>query len=49
MSSPVTVHLSGGDLIIGVAEDLEVTMTGPAEPIYSGRLSAQLTSRLESM
>ena len=47
--SPVTVHLAGGDLVIDVGDDLEVTMTGPADLIYSGRLSAQLTSRLESM
>ncbi len=49
LESPVTVHLAGGDLIIHVSDDLGVTMTGPAEPIYAGRLSPALTSRLESM
>jgi len=49
LESPVTVHLAGGDLVIDVSDDLEVTMTGPADPIYSGRMSAELTSRLESM
>lgn len=39
LSSPVTVHLAGGDLVIAVDDDLEVTMTGPAEPIYEGELS----------
>ena len=43
MQSPVTVHLAGGD------DDLRVTMTGPADPIYSGRFSADLMSRLEAM
>lgn len=47
--SPVTVHLAGGDLLIEVDDDLRVTMTGPADPIYSGRLSAALMSRLETM
>lgn len=49
MQSPVTVHLAGGDLLIDVAPDLRVTMTGPADPIYSGRFSAHLMSRLEAM
>ena len=49
LTSPVTVHLAGGDLMIGVDDDLRVTMTGPADPIYSGRMSAELMSRLETM
>jgi diaminopimelate epimerase len=47
--SPVTVHLTGGDLEIGVDDDLEVTMTGPAELIYEGRLAPALVSRLEAL
>lgn len=47
--SPVTVHLAGGDLIIDVTDDLEVTMTGPAEPVYEGRMSTDLTNRLGSL
>lgn len=49
LESPITVHLAGGDLIIDVTHDLEVTMTGPAEPVYEGRMSADLTNRLESL
>lgn len=49
LQSPVTVHLAGGDLLIEVSDDLRVTMTGPADPIYSGRMSAELMSRLEDM
>lgn len=49
LSSPVTVHLAGGDLEIAVDNDLEVTMTGPAELIYEGRLSPTLTVRLETL
>ncbi len=40
--SPVTVHLAGGDLEIAVDDDLEVTMTGPAEHVYDGELSHEL-------
>ena len=47
-TSPVTVHLAGGDLIIDVTDDLEVTMTGPAQPVYEGRMSAHLTDRVVS-
>ena len=47
-ASPVTVHLKGGDLEIDVDDDLEVTMTGPAAPLYAGELSADLTARLEA-
>jgi len=47
MASPVTVHLPGGDLVIDVADDLQVTMTGPAEPVYAGEISAALLERLK--
>jgi diaminopimelate epimerase len=43
----VTVHLLGGDLLIAVDDDLEVTMTGPAEEIYRGELSPELARALE--
>jgi len=46
LTSPVTVHLAGGDLVIAVDDDLEVTMTGPAEPIYEGELSRSLVRTL---
>lgn len=49
LQSPVTVHLAGGDLAIAVDNDLEVTMTGPAELIYEGRLSPELAERLEAL
>ena len=49
LRSPVTVHLAGGDLEIAVDDDLEVTMTGPAEPVYEGELSPELVRRLEAL
>lgn len=49
LTSPVTVHLAGGDLTIAVDDNLEVTMTGPAEMIYEGALAPALVARLERM
>ena len=49
LTSPVTVHLAGGDLVIAVDDDLEVTMTGPAQEIYRGELSPALVSALEEL
>jgi diaminopimelate epimerase len=49
LAPPVTVHLKGGDLEIDVDDQLEVTMTGPAAPIYSGRVSPALTRTLEAL
>jgi diaminopimelate epimerase len=49
LASPVTVHLAGGDLVIAVDDDLEVTMTGPAEEIYRGELSPDLARALEDL
>jgi diaminopimelate epimerase len=37
--SPVTVRLDGGDLVVDVAEDLHVDLTGWAVPVYAGTLS----------
>jgi diaminopimelate epimerase len=48
LRSPVTIHLAGGDLLVAVDEELEVIMTGPAEPIYAGELSPELVRRLEA-
>ena len=49
LTSPVTVHLAGGDLEIAVDDELEVTMTGPAEEIYRGELSPELARALEEL
>lgn len=49
VTPPVTVHLKGGDLEIDVDDDLEVTMTGPAAPLYAGQVSDALTARMERM
>lgn len=48
-TSPVTVHLAGGDLVIDVDDNLEVTMTGPAEAIYEGELAPSLVDVLRAL
>jgi len=41
-SGPVLVHLPGGDLVIEVDQDMRVTMTGAAEPVFQGELGEGL-------
>jgi diaminopimelate epimerase len=45
--SPVTVKLDGGELEVEVSEELDVALTGWAEPVYSGELSEEFVARLE--
>jgi diaminopimelate epimerase len=44
--SPLTVHLDGGDLEVDVGEDLNVTLTGWALPVYTGALSDEFLEEL---
>jgi diaminopimelate epimerase len=45
--SPVTVTLDGGELEVEVSDDLDVTLTGWAEPVYAGEFSDDFVSRLK--
>ena len=44
--NPVTVELDGGQLEVEVSPDLDVTLTGWAEPVFEGELSAELIQSL---
>ena len=44
--SPLTVELDGGELEVEVSDDLDVRLTGWAEPICSGELSPELVAAL---
>jgi diaminopimelate epimerase len=44
--SPVTVVLDGGELEVEVEENLHVTLTGWAVPVFRGELSDELTEEL---
>jgi diaminopimelate epimerase len=45
--SPVTVRLDGGELEVAVEEDLHVTLTGWAVPVYRGELSDELIEEID--
>jgi diaminopimelate epimerase len=47
--SPITVELDGGELEVELSADLEVTLTGWAEPICSGDLSAAMLAALTAL
>jgi diaminopimelate epimerase len=44
--SPVTVALDGGELEVEVEEDLHVTLTGWAVPVFRGKLSEEFVKEL---
>jgi diaminopimelate epimerase len=48
-SSPVTVHLDGGDLTIEVSPALDVRLTGPVERILHGSFDQAFTAGLERL
>jgi diaminopimelate epimerase len=45
--SPVTVKLDGGELEVEVSDELDVTLTGRAEPVFAGEFSDEFVARLE--
>jgi diaminopimelate epimerase len=45
-ASPIAVELDGGELQVGVGEDLSVRLDGWAEPVYAGELSPELIKAL---
>ena len=45
-ASPITVELDGGDLEVEIGPDLEVVLTGTAEPVFSGEFSADTLERI---
>ena len=46
--SPITVELDGGDLEVEISEQLDVRLTGWAEPVYAGEASAELLEALSA-
>jgi diaminopimelate epimerase len=44
--SPVTVELDGGELEVEVSDQLDVTLTGWAEPVFAGELSEEMMRTL---
>jgi diaminopimelate epimerase len=48
-SSPITVELDGGELEVEISDDLDVTLSGWAEPICTGELSPELLAALTGL
>jgi diaminopimelate epimerase len=48
-SSPITVELDGGELTVEVSPDLDVRLTGWAEPVCAGELSAEMLAALAEL
>ncbi len=48
-SSPITVELDGGELQVDVSEQLDVRLSGWAEPICAGELSPELLAALAAL
>jgi diaminopimelate epimerase len=48
-ASPIVVELDGGELEVEVSDELEVRLTGWAEPVYAGRLSPELLQALADL
>ncbi|HET7484067.1 MAG TPA: diaminopimelate epimerase [Solirubrobacterales bacterium] len=47
--SPITVELDGGELEVEISDDLDVTLSGWAEPICSGELAPELLAALAAL
>jgi diaminopimelate epimerase len=47
--SPITVELDGGELEVEIGPDLEIQLTGAAEPVFAGTLSATFLARLRDL
>lgn len=48
-SSPITVELDGGELTVEISDDLDVTLTGWAEPIAIGELAPEMIASLADL
>jgi len=46
-ASPVTVVLDGGELEVAVSDELDVTLSGWAVPVYRGEFAAEFVRSLE--
>ena len=47
--SPITVELDGGELTVEISPDLDVTLTGWAEPIAAGELAPEMMAALADL
>ena len=45
----ITVQLDGGELTVEISSDLQVNLTGTAEPIYRGQMSDELVHAIGAL
>ncbi len=45
-SSPITVELDGGELLVEISPELDVTLTGWADPVLAGELAPELVATM---
>jgi diaminopimelate epimerase len=45
-ANPINVRMDGGELQVDVSDELEVVLTGTAEPVYAGELAPELVEAL---
>lgn len=48
-ASPITVELDGGELTVEISDDLDVSLTGWAEPIAAGELAPEMMASLAEL
>ena len=48
-ASPITVKLDGGELEVEISDDLDVRLSGWAEPVCAGELSPELMQALADL
>jgi diaminopimelate epimerase len=48
-ASPIVVELDGGELEVEISEDFDVRLSGWAEPVFAGELSAELLRALADL
>jgi diaminopimelate epimerase len=49
MHSPIRVELDGGELLVAIDENLNITLTGWAKPVFSGTLTDEFIEELEQL
>ncbi|MCB0864982.1 MAG: diaminopimelate epimerase [Solirubrobacterales bacterium] len=47
--SPITVVLDGGELLVEIGPELEIWLTGTAEPVFGGEFSPEMMRRLAAL
>jgi diaminopimelate epimerase len=47
--APVNVELDGGELLVGIDQDLNITLTGWAVPVFDGELTTEFIAELEQL